>query len=96
MATLANSGEIGDPCGVPAPVGVVTPFSKTPIRSHARINFSIDRSTTRRATCPISASWSIVPKQSRISASKTHSCRRFAATRTASHASIADFLGRNP
>ncbi len=89
-------GVIGEPCGVPAPVGEVTPPSSTPIRSHARISFSIDRSTTRRATWTISASWSIVPKQSRMSASNTHSRRWLAATRTASHASIADLLGRNP
>nr|WP_206342957.1 hypothetical protein [Streptomyces ureilyticus] len=70
---FAISGETGEPCGVPAPVGEVTPPTSTPIRSQARISFSIGRSTTRRATWAISASWSIVPKQSRISASKTHS-----------------------
>ncbi|GHH81087.1 hypothetical protein GCM10017771_02020 [Streptomyces capitiformicae] len=43
---LASSGETGEPCGVPAPVGEVTPPSSTPIRSQARISFSIGRPTT--------------------------------------------------
>lgn len=42
------------------------------------------------------ASWSIVPKLSRIPASNTHSLPWFAATRPASHAPIADRLGRKP
>ncbi len=55
-ATLANSGEIGEPCGVPDTVSVNTPSSNTPARSHARSSFSIRRSDTRVATRAIKAS----------------------------------------
>src|SRR5207247_3054696 len=34
-------GVTGEPCGVPAPVGVVTPSSSTPARSQPRSSFSI-------------------------------------------------------
>jgi hypothetical protein len=95
-ATLASNGEIGEPCGVPDPVSVVTPSSSTPARSHARSSFSIRRSLTRRATCPMSASWSMEPKQSRTSASSTQSRPRLASTRMASMAWWAERLGRNP
>jgi hypothetical protein len=55
-ATLAGKGEIGEPCGVPDPVSVVTPSSTTPARSHARSSLSIRRSLTRLATWHLRAS----------------------------------------
>src|SRR5215216_4209501 len=56
-------GVIGEPCGVPDPVSVVTPSSSTPTRSQQRSSFSIRRSATRRATWPSSASWSMEPNE---------------------------------
>jgi hypothetical protein len=93
---LANNGEIGEPCGVPDPVSVVTPSSSTPTRSQQRSSFSIRRSATRRATWPSSASWSMEPKQSRTSASSPQSAPRLASALMASHAWWAERRGRNP
>src|SRR5215216_971938 len=56
-------GVIGEPCGVPDPVSVVTPSSSTPTRSQQRSSRSIGRSATRRATWPSSASWSMEPNE---------------------------------
>jgi len=95
-ATLHSKGEIGEPCGVPAPVSVVTPSSNTPTRSHARSSRSIARSDTRLATKASKASCRIDPKQSRTSASSTQSAPRLASTRITSHAWRAERRGRNP
>ena len=47
---LASKGEMGEPCGVPAPLSETTPPSKTPARSQLRSSLTILRSTTRRST----------------------------------------------
>ena len=56
---LASRGETGEPCGVPAPTSETTPPSNTPARSQLRSSFNICRSTTRRSTWAMSASWSM-------------------------------------
>jgi hypothetical protein len=77
------------PCGVPVTVSETTPSASTPAPSHARSNLSTRRSDTRRSTSTISRSWSIAPKKSRISASKTNTRPRGKETRIASRASVA-------
>ena len=46
---FASSGEIGDPCGVPASIADTIPPSNTPARSQPRSSFNILRSDTRRS-----------------------------------------------
>ena len=53
---LANSGDIGEPCGVPESTSETTPPSNTPARSQPRSSFNIDRSDTLLATRAINAS----------------------------------------
>src|SRR5512142_1644754 len=69
---LASSGEIGEPCGVPASICETTPPSNTPARSQPRSSLTIRRSTTRRCTWAISASWSMASKHAWMSVSSTH------------------------
>jgi hypothetical protein len=87
---------MGEPCGVPESTSEIIPPSNTPARSHARSSFNICRSTTRRSTWPMRASWSISSKQALMSASSTHWAPWLAATRIASSAWWADRFGRNP
>src|SRR6266545_5522537 len=77
-------------------ISLATPSTSTPALSHARISFSTSRSDTRSETNPIRASCEICPKQSVKSASSTQQAPLFAWVRTASNASCAERLGRNP
>ena len=95
-ATLASSGEIGDPCGVPAPMADTIPPSNTPTRSQPRSSFSIGRSATRRSNWAIRASCEISSKQPWMSASSTHSRPWLTVDLTVSSASIADRFGPEP
>src|SRR5215207_2702065 len=60
---LASNGEIGEPCGLPASTWETIPASNTPARSQPLSSLIIRRSTTRRCTWAISASWSIVSNE---------------------------------
>ena len=72
VVELVRSGEIGEPCGVPASMAETIPPSRTPARSQPRSSLMIRRSSTRRSICASSASWSISSKHALMSASSTH------------------------
>lgn len=89
-------GVHGEPCGVPASTAETTPPSNTPARSQHRNSFNMRRSTIRRSTRPIRASWSMLSKHALMSASSTHCLPRLAVWRTTSRACWVDRFGRNP
>jgi len=78
---------MGEACGVPASVSETTPLSNTAARNQHRSSFNIFRSTTRRSTCAIKASWSMLSKHALMSASSTHPRPPLAARRTATRSS---------
>ena len=70
--TLPNSGEIGDPCGVPCSLAIQAPSAITPACRKHRISPSTRLSLIRRAGRAISASCWTRSKNASRSTSTTH------------------------